>query len=303
MSFQVLHLPKRLLLHKRFVIRTLTPCTQLMQCDIVGVSSKQERAGNSSCIELQSLRHNSLWLCDSGQNDREVYAAKAETSSVKAALNAQLQLLQNQLKEAQESYELKLMMTASDAMERENRTERQLKEAEKVIEELRRKLSHAEKLEAVDSHDEPTSHTPSIRQQSAVAVFSQKNLLLRSAPQPKRPRVDISQQNLRECPAPPISGESCVAHRSQTQSGHAASISGTSEICSPMGVDAFRDLVRLNSQSVQQHSVSPEMRFIQQCLLNGPISPFKQLLLALSESGSLGESEALMNGSELLSSL
>ncbi len=215
--------------------------------------------------------------------------------------------MQNQLKEAQESYELKLMMTASDAMERENKTERQLKEAEKVIDELRRKLSQAEKHDAHDGHDDTTSHLPSSRQQSAVAGFSQKNLLLRSAPQAKRPRTDISQQlipqNFRESSAPPNSGESCLAPRSQSQSGNAASTSGASETCSPMSVDAFRDLVRLNARSFQQHSVSPEMRFIQLCLLNGSSSPFKQLLLALSESGALGESEALMNGAELLSSL
>ena len=58
-------------------------------------------------------------------------AAKAEAASIKAAFNAQLQVVQNQLKEAQESYELKLMMTASDAMERDNKNERQIKELAK----------------------------------------------------------------------------------------------------------------------------------------------------------------------------
>jgi hypothetical protein len=218
--------------------------------------------------------------------------------------------VQNQLKEAQESYELKLMMTASDAMERENKTERQLKEAEKVIEDLRRKLSQAEKPEVLDGHDDPTSHTTSSRQQPTVAVFSQKNLLLRSAPQApqaKRPRADVAQQlppqNFRESTSLTISGESSAAPRSQNQIGNVASNSASSEACNPMSIDSFRDLVRMHSQSLQQHSTSPEMRFIQLCLLNGPISPFKQLSLALSESGALGESEALMNGAELLSTL
>jgi hypothetical protein len=210
-----------------------------------------------------------------------------------------LQAVQNQLKEEQESYELKLMMTASDAMERENKTERQLKEAEKVIEELRRKLLQAEKAEVFDGHDDATPHVPSNRQQSTVAGFSQKNLMLKSAQQTKRPRSESIPQNCRESFVPPNSAESCVAPRSQTQISCAASTPGTSET----SIDAFRDLVRLNSQPLQQHSASPEMRFIQLCLLNGPTSPFKQLLQALNESGALGESEALMHGAELLSSL
>jgi hypothetical protein len=146
------------------------------------------------------------------QSDREVSAAKAEAASVKATFNAQLQMVQNQLREEQESFELKLMMTASDAMERDNKNERMLKEYSKTIEELRRKLSQTEKQlqnvipasEALGEHDDSTSAFPSIRHQLPVNGFSQKNFLQKSVPQTKRPRSDISQQpmhqNLRGCP-------------------------------------------------------------------------------------------------------
>jgi hypothetical protein len=246
------------------------------------------------------------------QSDREVSAAKAEAASVKATFNAQLQMVQNQLREEQESFELKLMMTASDAMERDNKNERMLKEYSKTIEELRRKLSQTEKQlqnvipasEALGEHDDSTSAFPSIRHQLPVNGFSQKNFLQKSVPQTKRPRSDISQQpmhqNLRGCPMTPVPGESSAASRSQTQG---SSVAGTPDTSTPLSIDAIRDLVRINSQCLQQRSISSEMRFIQICLRSGPISPFKQLLQALSESGALGESEALMHGAELLSSL
>jgi hypothetical protein len=225
--------------------------------------------------------------------------------------------MQNQLKEANELFEHKLLLTASDAMERENRIERQLKDAEKEIEELRRKLSQGEKqsmnatpaAEVLDCYEDATAALPSIRQQPPTGGFSQRNLLLRSAPQAKRPRTDVSQQpvpqNLRASPMTPTSGESTVTltPHAQTQGGFVSTTPGASENCTPLSIDAIRELVIRNSQSLQQLSISSEMRFIQLCLRNGPTSPFKQLLQALSESGSLGESEVLMHGAELLSSL
>jgi hypothetical protein len=249
------------------------------------------------------------------QHDREVLAARAETSSIRAALSSQLQALQTQVKEAQESYELKLMMTASDAMERENKIERQLKDAAKEIEELRGKLSQGPRqtisstpaTDVLDCYEEATSVMSSNRQQLPSAGFSQKNLLLRSAPQAKRPRTDVSQQQMpphfRASPMTPTSGESCVTPHVRTQGVSQASASGTAGPCNPLSVDAIRELVTLNAQTLQQRSTSPEMLFIQLCLRSGITSPFKQLLQALSESGSLGESEALMHGAELLSSL
>ncbi len=210
--------------------------------------------------------------------------------------------MQNQLKEANELFEHKLLLTASDAMERENRIERQLKDAEKEIEELRRKLSQGEKqsmnatpaAEILDCYEDATAALPSIRQQPPTGGFSQRNLLLRSAPQAKRPRT-----------MPPTSGESTVTltPHAQTQGGFVSTTPGASENCTPLSIDTIRELVIRNSQSLQQLSISSEMRFIQLCLRNGPTSPFKQLLQALSESGSLGESEVLMHGAELLSSL
>ena len=249
------------------------------------------------------------------QHDREVLAAKAETSSIKAALSSQLQTLQTQVKEAQESYELKLMMTASDAMERENKIERQLKDAAKEIEELRGKLSQGPRqtinitpaTDVLDCYEEATSVMSSNRQQLPSAGFSQRNLLLRSAPQAKRPRTDISQQqmppNFRASPMTPTSSESCVTPHAQTQGVSVASAAGTAGPCNPLSVDAIRELVTRNAQTLQQRTTSPEMLFIQLCLRSGTTSPFKQLLQALSESGSLGESEVLMHGAELLSSL
>ncbi len=239
-------------------------------------------------------------------------AAKAEAASIKAAFNAQLQVVQNQLKEAQESYELKLMMTASDAMERENKTERQLKETERTVEELRRKLSQVERqaMQAapasgvMDANDDAVAVAPRNRQLLPFSGFSQKNLLLKSAPQTKRPRTEVTQQPMSQpFPAPPVpsvSGEPNAAHRSQTPVGFVGT-PGAPESCTSL--DSFRNLVRLNSQSLQQPTISPDMSFVQMCLRNGSISPFKQLLQALSESGALGESQALMHGAELLSAL
>ena len=249
-----------------------------------------------------------------------------ELSSANAASNARYQAVQNQLQEEKESYELKLMMTASDAMERDNKNERQIKELAKKNEELQQKLALAAQASASastqrqlmnstpasevhDGHDGTTLTMPTTRQQFPVAGFSQKNLLRSApqAPQPKRPRSDFSQQpmpqNLRGSSVLPMAAESSVAPRSQTQGGLVATTSGTPETNTPASIDAIRDLVRLGSHSLQQCSVSPEMRFIQQCLHNGPTSPFKQLSQALSESGALGESEALMHGAELLSSM
>jgi hypothetical protein len=68
-----------------------------------------------------------------------------------------------------------------------------------------------------------------------------------------------------------------------------------------LSVDAIRELVTRNAQTLRK--TSPEMLFIQLCLRSGTTLPFKQLLQAFSESGSLGESEVLMHGAELLSSL
>lgn len=245
------------------------------------------------------------------QNEREVSAAKAEAASIKAAFNAQLQVVQNQLKEAQESYELKLMMTASDAMERENKTERQLKETERTVEELRRKLSQAERQamhaatlgEGMEANDESAAAAPQSRQQLPFSGFSQKNLLLKSAPQSKRPRTEVSQQPLpqppRAPPVPSVSGEPNATPRSQTPVGFVGT-PGAPESCTSL--DSFRNLVRLNSRSSQQRTISPEMRFVQMCVRNGS-GPFKNLLQALGESGALGESPALMRGAELMSTL
>ena len=219
------------------------------------------------------------------------------------------------MKEAQESFELKLMVAASDAMETEIKMERQLRDAEKELEELRRKLSQGERQsvnatpasEVLDGYEDASSALSSIRQQLPTAGFSQRNLLLRSAPQAKRPRTDVSHQpvsqNLRVSPMMPSSGESCGIHPAQAQGNFVAAIPRALETCTPLSVDAMRELVIRNSQSLQQRTISSEMRFIQLCLRNGPTSPFKQLLQALSESGSLGESEALMHAAELLSSL
>ena len=218
------------------------------------------------------------------------------------------------------------MMTASDAMERDNKNERQLKEIGKKNEELQQKVVLLSQASAIAStqkpltiptpafdvhegHDTTTLTMPAMRQQLPVTGFSQKNLLRSTpqAPQPKRPRSDVSQQpmphSLRASTLLPMATESPVAPRSQTHGGLVATTPGTPESSNPASVDAIRDLLRLGSHSLQQSSVSPEMRFIQQCLHNGPTSPFKQLSQALSESGVLGESEALMHGAELLSSL
>ncbi len=249
------------------------------------------------------------------QQDREVSAAKAEAASVKAACSSQLQAIQAQLKEAQESFELNLMVAASGAMETEIKLERQLRDAEKELEELRRKLLQGERQsmnatsasEVLDGYEDASSALPSIRQQLPTAGFSQRNLLLRSAPQAKRPRTDVSHQpmsqSLRVSPMMPTFGETNATPPAQAQGNLVAAIPGALEACTPLSVDAMRELVIRNSQSLQQRTISSEMLFIQLCLRNGPTSPFKQLLQALSQSGSLGESEALMHAAELLSSL
>ena len=206
-------------------------------------------------------------------------------------------------------------MTASDAMERENEIERQLKDAAKEIEELRGKLSQGPRqtinttpaTDVLDCYEDATSGISSNRLQLQLpsAGFSQRNLLLRSAPHAKRPRTDISQQqmpqNFRASPMTPTSGESRVTPHAQTQGVSVASAAGTAGPCNPLSVDAIRELVTRNAQTLR--TTSPEMLFIQLCLRSGTTLPFKQLLQAFSESGSLGESEVLMHGAELLSSL
>jgi hypothetical protein len=211
------------------------------------------------------------------------------------------------------------MMTASDAMERENKIERQLKDAAKEIEALRGKLSHGPRqtinttpaTDVLDCYEDATSGISSNRLQLQLqlpsAGFSQRNLLLRSAPHAKRPRTDISQQqmpqNFRASPMTPTSGESRITPHAQTQGVSVVSAAGTASPCNQMSVDAIRELVTRGAQTLQQRSTSPEMLFIQLCLRGGTTSPFKQLLQALSESSSLGGSEVLMHGAELLSSL
>jgi hypothetical protein len=163
---------------------------------------------------------------------------------------------------------------------------------------------HAATLgEGMEANDESAAAAPQSRQQLPFSGFSQKNLLLKSAPQSKRPRTEVSQQPLpqppRAPPVPSVSGEPNATPRSQTPVGFVGT-PGAPESCTSL--DSFRNLVRLNSRSSQQRTISPEMRFVQMCVRNGS-GPFKNLLQALGESGALGESPVLMHGAELMSAL